>query len=45
MISMGYTAEMVARKYNISREAQDRFAVESHAKAPKATVWLTRLKR
>lgn len=38
MISMGYTAEMVARKYNISREKQDQFAVESHAKAHKATV-------
>lgn len=38
MISMGYTAEMVARKFNISREEQDRFAVESHAKAHKATV-------
>ena len=37
MISMGYTAEMVARKYGISREKQDRFAVESHAKAHEAT--------
>ncbi|MBN2569549.1 MAG: thiolase family protein [Deltaproteobacteria bacterium] len=37
MISMGYTAEMVARKYNISREEQDRMAVESHTKAHKAT--------
>lgn len=37
MGSMGYTAEMVARKFNISREKQDRFAVESHAKAHKAT--------
>lgn len=37
MISMGYTAEMVARKFNISREKQDQFAVESHAKAHKAT--------
>mgnify|MGYP001171543356 CR=1 FL=1 len=36
--SMGYTAEMVARKFNISREKQDQFAVESHAKAYKATV-------
>ena len=37
MVSMGYTAEMVARKYGISREKQDRMAVESHAKAHKAT--------
>jgi acetyl-CoA acyltransferase len=37
MISMGYTAEMVARKYNISRKEQDEFAVESHAKAHEAT--------
>lgn len=37
MISMGYTAEMVARKYNISRAEQDEFAVESHAKAHEAT--------
>ncbi len=38
MISMGYTAEMVARRFNISREKQDQFAVESHAKAHRATV-------
>ncbi len=37
MVSMGFTAEMVARKYGISREKQDRMAVESHAKAHKAT--------
>ena len=37
MLSMGYTAEMVARKYGISREKQDQMAVESHAKAYKAT--------
>lgn len=37
-ISMGYTAEVVARKYNISREKQDLMAMESHAKAHKATV-------
>lgn len=37
MVSMGYTAEMVARKYGISREKQDQMAVESHAKAHKAT--------
>lgn len=33
MISMGYTAEQVARKYGIGREEQDQLAVESHAKA------------
>jgi len=38
MVSMGYTAEMVARRYNISREKQDQFAVESHTKAHRATV-------
>ncbi len=32
MISMGYTAEMVARKYGITRQEQDQLAVESHAK-------------
>ena len=37
MISMGYTAEMVARKYGITREEQDQMAVESHAKAHEAT--------
>jgi len=36
MISMGYTAEMVARKYGISRKEQDQLAVESHAKAHEA---------
>ncbi len=30
---MGNTAELVAKKYNISREMQDEFAVESHKKA------------
>jgi acetyl-CoA C-acetyltransferase len=30
---MGLTAELVAEKYKISREEQDRFAVESHRKA------------
>jgi acetyl-CoA C-acetyltransferase len=35
-ISMGMTAENVAEKYNISREAQDRFSFESHQKATKA---------
>jgi acetyl-CoA acyltransferase len=37
MVSMGYTAEMVARKYGISRQEQDEMAVESHAKAHEAT--------
>lgn len=35
---MGWTAEMVARKYGITREEQDQMAVESHEKAHKATV-------
>jgi acetyl-CoA C-acetyltransferase len=30
---MGNTAELVAKTYNVSREAQDEFAVESHRKA------------
>lgn len=34
---MGMTAELVAEKYQISREEQDRFALESHQKAVKAT--------
>ncbi len=33
---MGWTAEQVARKYNISREIQDQFAYESHAKCAAA---------
>lgn len=32
-ISMGLTAENLQRQYGISREAQDRFAFESHQKA------------
>ncbi|HWB62459.1 MAG TPA: acetyl-CoA C-acyltransferase, partial [Chitinophagales bacterium] len=32
-IGMGLTAEMVAAKYNISREAQDEFSYNSHQKA------------
>jgi acetyl-CoA acyltransferase len=32
-MSMGHTAEEVAKRYNITREDQDRFAVESHRKA------------
>lgn len=34
---MGITAENVAEKYHISREAQDRFALESQMKAAEAT--------
>ncbi len=34
--SMGLTAEEVASRYEISREEQDRFALESHQKAWKA---------
>src|SRR5208282_444804 len=33
---MGMTAELVAEKYGLGREAQDRFAVESHRKAVQA---------
>jgi acetyl-CoA acetyltransferase family protein len=32
-ISLGQTAEVVARRYRISREEQDRWALESHQKA------------
>ncbi|SDW68171.1 acetyl-CoA C-acyltransferase [Paenibacillus sp. CF384] len=35
-MGMGHTAEEVARRYGISREAQDAFAAESHRKAAKA---------
>ena len=35
-MSMGHTAEEVARRFGISREDQDRFAVESHRKAHRA---------
>src|SRR3954452_18283802 len=35
-MSMGHTAEEIAKKYNISREEQDAFAVLSHQKAAKA---------
>ncbi|WP_050180164.1 acetyl-CoA C-acetyltransferase [Domibacillus robiginosus] len=35
-MSMGHTAEEVARKYGISREDQDSFAVQSHQKASRA---------
>lgn len=34
--SMGQTAENVAAKYDVSREAQDKFALESNLKAAKA---------
>jgi len=34
---MGMTAELVAEKYNISRERQDRYAFESHRRAVEAT--------
>lgn len=36
VISMGLTAEAVANKYNISREAQDAFALRSHQRAAAA---------
>ena len=35
-INMGYTAEIVARRFNISREEQDAFAEESHRKCAAA---------
>ncbi|HBQ25134.1 MAG TPA: acetyl-CoA C-acyltransferase [Syntrophomonas sp.] len=35
-INMGYTAEIVARRFNISREAQDQFSMESHLKCAAA---------
>lgn len=35
-MSMGHTAEEVARRYQISREDQDAFAVESHRRAAAA---------
>ena len=35
-MSMGHTAEEVAKKYGISREEQDAFAVRSHQRAAKA---------
>ena len=36
IVSMGVTAEAVARKYGITREMSDEFAVGSHAKAANA---------
>lgn len=35
-MGMGYTAEEVAKRFNISREDQDAFALASHEKAAKA---------
>ncbi len=35
-MSMGHTAEEVAKRYGVSREDQDAFAVESHRRAAKA---------
>jgi Acetyl-CoA acetyltransferase len=35
-ISMGLTAENVAKKYKLTREDQEAFAIESHQKAAKA---------
>jgi acetyl-CoA acyltransferase len=35
-MSMGHTAEEVAKRFNISREDQDRFALSSHRKAAAA---------
>ncbi|PMC40571.1 acetyl-CoA C-acyltransferase [Bacillus sp. UMB0899] len=35
-MGMGHTAEQVAKKYGISREEQDAFAVRSHQRAAKA---------
>lgn len=35
-LSMGLTAEAVAKEYNVSREAQDEFSYSSHQKAIKA---------
>lgn len=35
-MSMGHTAEQVAKKYGVTREDQDAFAVRSHQKAAKA---------
>src|SRR3984893_14936567 len=35
-VHMGVTAELVAEKYKISREEQDKFALESHRRAVQA---------
>jgi acetyl-CoA acyltransferase len=44
-ISMGLTAENVARRYQVSREQQDEFAVQSQTKAAaaKANKWFTEI--
>jgi acetyl-CoA acetyltransferase family protein len=36
-LNMGETAEILAKEFKISREAQDKFAMHSHHKAEKAT--------
>lgn len=36
-MSMGHTAERVADEFNVTREAMDQFAYESHQKAARAT--------
>jgi acetyl-CoA acetyltransferase family protein len=36
-LNMGDTAEILAREFHITREEQDRFAMESHNKAERAT--------
>ncbi len=36
MIAMGFTAERVAERWNVSREEQDAYALESHRKAARA---------
>ncbi len=36
MIPMGLTSENVAEKFGITREAQDKMALESHRKAEEA---------
>ncbi|PPK86073.1 acetyl-CoA acyltransferase [Neolewinella xylanilytica] len=36
VVSMGITAEAVAKKYNVTREEADRFSVRSHERAAKA---------
>ncbi len=36
MVSMGITAEALAEKYNITRDDQDKFSLQSHKKAAKA---------
>lgn len=38
-LSMGHTAEEVARRYGISREVQDQFALSSHQKAAHALLY------